>query len=258
MAASKLKLNPDKTEFILFGSARQRNKLAKCFPIDILGNELSPSDKVRNLGVVFDSCFTFSNHVASVCRQCYVGLRDFRRLRRHLSRDCAVVVANALVSSRLDYCNSLFRSLAAKDLHKLQCIQNSLARIVANPPPSRRIFHITPVRKELHWLPVKHRIIFKTLTLVHKFVHTGLPHYFAPHIKPYTCVRDTRRSDPNKMLLYVPPLVKVASAPKLVQSFSYDGPSLWNNLPEDIRTIPSLPSFRNKLKAYLFSEAYPP
>ena len=94
--------------------------------------------------------------------------------------------------------------------------------------------------------------------LIYKFIYTGLPHYFSPHIKPYTCARDTRSSDPAKLLLYVPPLNKVVSSPKLVQSFSYDGPKLWNDLPDDIRLIASLPSFRNKLKAYLFSEAYPP
>ena len=74
MASNMLKLNPDKTEFILLGTDSQRKKLANCFPVDILGSKLIPSDKVRNLGVIFDSGFTLSNHVASVCRQCIVGL----------------------------------------------------------------------------------------------------------------------------------------------------------------------------------------
>ena len=53
MSASKLKLNPDKTEFILFGSKKQRERLNVCFPIDILGNPLHPTESVRNLGVWF-------------------------------------------------------------------------------------------------------------------------------------------------------------------------------------------------------------
>ena len=55
MSTSKLKLNPDKIEFIIFGSKRQRDKLKACFPIDILGNSLCPADSVKNLGVWFDS-----------------------------------------------------------------------------------------------------------------------------------------------------------------------------------------------------------
>ena len=44
MSTSKLKLNPDKTEFIIFGSKRQRDKFKACFPIDILGSPLCPVD----------------------------------------------------------------------------------------------------------------------------------------------------------------------------------------------------------------------
>ena len=50
MSASKLKLDPDKTEFILFDSKKQRERLNACFPIDILGNPLHPTESVRNLG----------------------------------------------------------------------------------------------------------------------------------------------------------------------------------------------------------------
>ena len=61
MLASKFKLNPDKTEFILFGSKKHRERLNACFPIDILGNPLHPTESVRNLGGWFDSDFSFSN-----------------------------------------------------------------------------------------------------------------------------------------------------------------------------------------------------
>ena len=115
MLSNKLKLNPEKTEFILFGTKKQRNDLAHIFPVTILGNELCPMDKFRNLGVTFNSDFTFTSHVSSVCKFCFVGQRDFRRIRCHLSKQVAIMVANALVSGRLDYCNSVFRSLTQKE-----------------------------------------------------------------------------------------------------------------------------------------------
>ena len=191
MGSNKLKLNPDKTEFILFGSPSQRASLASCFPVDILGSKLCPTDVVRNLGIFFDSGFTFSNHVASVCKSCFVHLRDLRRIRRFLPKSAAIALANALISSRLDYCNSLFTSLSCKDLHRLQCIQNSLARIVTN---THKYAHITPTLKSLHWLPIKQRCIFKTATLIYKYLHTGLPKYFSPYITLYTCSANTRQS----------------------------------------------------------------
>ena len=54
---------------------------------------------------------------------CFIQLRDFRNIRQFLTHDAAVSVANAFVSSRLDYCNSLFRSLSKFNLHRLQSIK---------------------------------------------------------------------------------------------------------------------------------------
>ena len=116
-----------------------------------------------------------------VCKACFAHVRDLKQLRGHLTHEAALMAANAFVGSRLDYCNSLFRGLSALDLRKLQCVQNSLARIVTN---TTKYSHITPVRKALHWLPIKYRSIFKTAVLVYKFLHSGNPKYFDPFLIP--------------------------------------------------------------------------
>ena len=66
MSASKLKLTPDKTEFIVFGSKRQRDKFKAYFPSTILGSPLYPAEWVKNLSVWFDSDFSLSKHVQNV------------------------------------------------------------------------------------------------------------------------------------------------------------------------------------------------
>ena len=68
--------------------------------------------------------------------------------------------------------NSLFRGLSALDQRKVQCVQKSLARIMAN---TTKYSHITPVRKALYWLPIKCRSIFKTTVHVYKFLHRDNP-----------------------------------------------------------------------------------
>ena len=72
MTYNNLKLNPDKTEFLLIGTASKRAELAHFFPIDLLGSLVSPSDK--NLGVTFDFNFTFSDYVSAVCRECFIKI----------------------------------------------------------------------------------------------------------------------------------------------------------------------------------------
>ena len=223
MSTSKLKLNPDKTEFIIFGLKRQRDKLKACFPpINILGSPLCPVDSVKNLGVSFDSDFSLSKHVQNVCKSCFVKLCDFRHVRQFLTHDASVLVANALVSSQLDYCNSLFRSLSKFNLRKLQCIQNSAARIVSN---TSRYTSITCVLKKLHWLPVEQHMVFKTATLVYKFLHTGFPRYFAPYLSSYSSSYSTRRSQSGGNFLVIPkfhPSVHKSEAFFLLEAFSVD------------------------------------
>ena len=94
-----------------------------------------------------------------LAKTCFLQMRDFRRIRQYLAPEVAVLAANALVSSRLDYCNSLFGGLSCFNQHKLQSIQDTLARIVTN---HRKYAHVTPILKQLHWLPVKYQCIFKT------------------------------------------------------------------------------------------------
>ena len=178
-------------EFILSGSKKQRERLNACFPINILGNPLHPTDSVRNLGVWFNSDFSFSKHIQNVCKGCFSQLRDFRNIREFLTQDAAVSVANAFISSRCEYCNSLFRSLSKVNLHRLQSIQNSAARIVTN---SCKYTRITPVIRKLHWFPIQFRSEFKLATLVYKFNHTGFPRYFTQHLSTYRTSYNTRRS----------------------------------------------------------------
>ena len=126
MASNKLKLNPDKTEFIFTGARNKRNLLHSFFPTDILGNRVDPSSNVRNLGVTFDSDMSLTNHVSQVTKSTRIHIRDLYRIRHLLDFNTAVLLVNGLVSSRLDYCNSLFTSLTDSEFNRLQCVQNSL------------------------------------------------------------------------------------------------------------------------------------
>ena len=74
-------------------------------------------------------------------------IRDLRRIRRHIPLSTAKTISNALISSRLDYCNSLINNIAKQDLSKLQRMQNCLARVVLRAP---RFSPSLPLLKRLH------------------------------------------------------------------------------------------------------------
>ena len=158
MSTNKLKLNSDKTEFLLTGNKRQRSKYLSIIPIELLGVKTNPSKSPRNLGVIFDKNFTFHSHISVVCNSWFYHMQDLWRICCHLDLDSAKLLATALVSSRLDYCNPLLYGIADIDLTRLQRVRNQLARLETKSPP---FTHSIPLLRYLHWLPVRFRLLFK-------------------------------------------------------------------------------------------------
>ena len=157
MSTNKLKLNPDKTEFLFIGKERQRGKYLSMFPIELVGVKTNPAKSARNLGVIFEEKkFTFRSHISIVCNSCFYHMRALRHIRRHLDLDSAKLLAAVFVSSRLDYWNSLSYGIA------------QLARLVTKSPSFTRSL---PLLRSLHWLPVRFRILFKINFLTYKTLH---------------------------------------------------------------------------------------
>ena len=69
---------------------------------------ITSADSARNLGVIFDSTLSMSNHISAVSKSCFQSIRDLRRIRNTLDHSTAQTVAVSLIHSKLDYCNSLF------------------------------------------------------------------------------------------------------------------------------------------------------
>ena len=121
MESSKLKLNPDKTDLIIIGPKQQRNRVISHFSVRLPGSDTFLSDTVRNLSISLDSDFNFRQHISQVRKSCFYYIRDIRRIRRNISTPNKI--STALISSRLDYCNSLLNNIAKRDLAKLQRVK---------------------------------------------------------------------------------------------------------------------------------------
>ena len=91
----------------MIGDDQIRSSLKSSFSESLLGNCMEPAESVKNLGVILDAENSMQRHGANLCRISYYHLRELRRVCRYLNHETAVRVANAMVSSHLDYCNSL-------------------------------------------------------------------------------------------------------------------------------------------------------
>ena len=243
LTANKLSVNPDKTEYLLIGTPQQRSKVVSA-SLSFAGKTLTPSPHARNLGVEFDPDLSLNSHISNVCRSSFFLIRQLRQIRPVLDTKSTTLLANALVSSKLDYCNSLYYNLPSCSLNRLQRIQNSLARVVV--PSVKKFDHISPTLHALHWLPIQERITFKIATITFKTLRQKQPSYLFDLLRPYIPSRSLRSSD--KHLLTVP-LIKSAIGRR---SFSFAAPTVWNSLPLLLRATDSYALFRSHLKTFLF------
>ncbi|XP_029580532.1 uncharacterized protein LOC115169183 [Salmo trutta] len=190
-----------------------------------------------------------SFHWSLVTRSCRFMLYNIRRVQPCLTQEAAQVLIQALVLSRLDYCNSLLAGLPACAIKPLQLIQNAAARLVFNLP---KFSHVTPLLRSLHWLPVEARIRYKTMVLAYGAVRGTAPPYLQALIRPYTQTRALRSSTSG--LLASLPLRKHSSRSAQSKLFAALAPLWWNKLPHDARTAESITTFRRHLKPHLFKE----
>ncbi|XP_064803695.1 uncharacterized protein LOC135521852 [Oncorhynchus masou masou] len=246
MTDHHLKLNLGKTELLFLpGKDCPLHDLA----ITVDNSIVSSSQSAKNLGVILDNTLSFSTNIKVVARSCRFMLYSIRRVRPCLTQEAAQVLIQALVISRLDYCNSLLAGLPACAIKPLQLIQNAAARLVFNLP---KFSHVTPLLRSLHWLPVEARIRYKTMVLAYGAVRGTAPQYLQALIRPYTQTRALRSSTSG--LLASLPLRKYSSRSAQSKLFAALAPQWWNKLPHDARTAESITTFRRHLKPHLFKE----
>ncbi|XP_071375300.1 scavenger receptor cysteine-rich domain-containing protein DMBT1-like [Centroberyx affinis] len=202
---------------------------AHTFSLNIDGSIVTPSTQVRNLGIILDPTLSFLPHVNQVTKTAFFHLRNIARLRPSLSFAAAETLIHALITSRLDYCNSILYGSSNKILNKLQYVQNSAARLLTS---THRRDHITPVLHNLHWLPVKYRIEFKILLITYKAINNLAPPYLSdlvPRHTPTRCLRSaattTLKTTRTKLRTWGD------------RAFSVAAPSLWNALPNHIQSV---------------------
>jgi hypothetical protein len=245
LRASRLRLNPTKTQIMWLGSSQQLAKLDTS-EVCVLSSNIQVQDTARDLGVVIDSQLSLSAHVAAVCRSGYYQLRQLRPAVRSLSDDASRTLAQAFISCRLDYCNSLLLGISDSLLRRLQSVQNATARLITG---TRRCDHITPVLRQLHWLPIRQRVTFKVATLVHRSLSGGAPAYLADDCR---LVADARarslRSADSRACVVCRTHSNFGD-----RAFAAAGPRLWNSLPPSLRQQDiSYSQFRRLLKTFLF------
>ena len=247
MDENRLKMNSDKTEFILMGSKQQLQK-ASTSEIVINGQTIERRKKIKYLGADLDEELSLKEMINRKCRIAMGNLQKLKKIRKFLTLDAAKTIALGLVISHLDYANALYSGLPATEIKKLQRIQNMAAKIVTK---ADRYDSSTEALKSLHWLPIHLRIEYKVLTLVFKSLHGLAPQYLCDLIQIANPTRPGLRSESKANTLKVPFTKHSTFADR---GLSVHGPRAWNELKDDVRSTTNYNDFKKKLKTFLFEQ----
>ena len=166
-------MNPDKSNSILFATTQRAHSLPDQISVNISGVPIPLCNQVKILGAVLDSRISLSQHTKAVSKSCFYHIRALKQIRGSLDDSTVCTVATALVSSRLDYANSILYGIPAKPISRLRRTQNTLAPVVTG---TGFTVSSSSTLNRLHWLPaIDARIKFKIATLTFKALNTGNP-----------------------------------------------------------------------------------
>ena len=237
MTSHFLKLNAGKSNLLIFSPKNLRDKMF--FDRVYLGNNIfiPVSFNAMNLGVKLDSELSFSPQISMILSQSYAMISSIGKIKRYLTANDLRCLVQCVIMSKLDNCNSLYYGIPEYEINRLQKLQNSCARLIYN---RKRSDHVSDLFAELHWLPVKQRIIFKILLFVFKIFYDISPEYIKD------CV------------IIIDPLNRILKMNRVntaygERAFSNCAPKLWNALPDYLRHSNTISYFKGHLKNYFFT-----
>ena len=220
-----LQLNAKKTELIWFGSWSNLKTLTQAeTSLQFGSTTIEPAAVVRNLGVYMDSELNMRVHIGKVAAICIFHLHHLRQLRFVLTSSSMQRLFSAIIISCIDYCNSVLYGLPAITLAPLQRVLQAAIHLVANLGYRD---HVTPAKKELHWLPIAYRIKYKLCLMMHAAVNNRSPAYITNPLVPTSSLLHSEWLRSHESRGFEVPHVRTEFGRR---AFSIAGPTVWNKL----------------------------
>ena len=194
-----LKLNTGKSNFIIIGSKPNLNKLKQLdLPPIVLNNEpIERKYHVKNLGVIFDESFSWTNHVNKIVSTSFFKLRQVYRHKKFLSFESKVKICESYVLCHLNYCDSVYFNITEILKNKIQKVQNTCFRFIFG---LRKYDHISPCLKDLDALNMENRRML-CLTLMRKIKNNLAPSYLVERIRLHENIHSYNTRNKNNIVI---------------------------------------------------------
>ena len=242
--SNSLKMNPQKTEFIMIGS-RQNIQKTEDFNIVIDDVSVTPSGSLRMLGVVLDPVLSWEKHVGHVVQKCNCLLISFYRFRHHFSQDVLQKLINTHVFPYITYCLSVWGGASKNQLFRIQKTINFAARVVTG---ARRTDRIGPTLQALGWERVERLVEMKDAIKLHKLLSSDHQELGPPAVRSMFVARSavshrsTRSTEAGRLEL---PRCRLVCTQR---GFRYRAAATWNMLSPTVTNIRSAREFKRAIR----------
>ena len=231
--ANRLSINVSKTNLMLFSNNLDPGDISEVYMNNV---RIQYASSAKFLGIMIDDKLKFNLHINNIAQKISKNCGIFYKLKQYVSTNTLLCIYRSFVESYLNYCTVLFGNAYPSHLRPLETAQKKCVRIIADELPYA---HSTPIFHELKLL--KFSDMYKLNLGV--YMYKNIDKFESQILRtPYHTRSGT---------YYVPKNVRLTLTRN--QSLKFQGPSLWNILPDSLKESPSAKSFRKKYKNMLIS-----
>ena len=235
---NNMALNPSKTVAMFLCSNVKHHSMMDNYPsINLNGSPLNINTDVKLLGVSIVNTLSWDTHVNNVLKKCNSYLFLLSRIKPYLSIDKRKLFFNAYILPHIDYCCTVWGQCSSGYEAKLIRFQKRAARLILDKgidTPSAELF------SKLGWMTFPNRVKYQTAVLMYKSLNGLAPNYLNNKFQITHDITQRNLRSTSSNSLYIPK----PSCELFRKSFAYSGSSIWNQLPQNVRSAPSLKSFK--------------
>ena len=237
---NKMYINPVKTTSMVIGSRQKLANTDHVLSLTIENSNIQSVTTEKLLGINIDQNLEWTEQIDTICSK----INLLSKIKNSLPLESRKLYYNAYILPILDYCCAVWGNTTNHNIDRIDKLQKRAARIILDVPydtPSEILF------KKLSRLRFRDRLSYHKALYVQRCLYGNIPEYLSSQISYVTNRSGMQLRSTTNQLLKIPK----ANTNTYRKSFSYSGPTIWNKLPESLRSMSNTNTFSSNCFKYL-------
>lgn len=247
LCKNSMSINVGKTKCMVMGKPRFKEEAEAQQTVRLMGSNLEWVRKYKYLGVILDNNLSFKEHVEYINSKMAKQVNLLYKLRKVISKSGKELLFKTILVPHLRYCSAVLTMANKKDIASIQRNFNRGMRAVLN---KRRSENVSGMLKELGYLPVESEVQRDVLTFIYRLEQKQLPKYLEGLVRKNSDLHMYSTRQASKFHL------EPVHYSRGLKSVFSGGIALYNELPDEIKSLGSVGLFRQKVGIWLSAQEY--